>query len=73
MPYVERSQAWGKAPRAPRADRLVVQATNIAAATVDARRARLSCAPNVEVKSDGPLTLRIACGSGRVRVVKAGR
>ncbi|HEX5740663.1 MAG TPA: enoyl-CoA hydratase/isomerase family protein, partial [Pilimelia sp.] len=31
------------------------------AATVDAARARLSCAPAIELASDGPLDLRIAC------------
>ena len=73
MPYVERSQAWGPAPKAPRTDRLVVHATNVAAATVDARRARLSCAPHVELHSDGPMTLRIACASGRVHVLARAR
>jgi len=45
MPFVRREQTWGDAPAAPAADRLVVKATNVATAVVDARRARLSCAP----------------------------
>jgi hypothetical protein len=61
MPYVERSQAWGAAPAAAPADRLVVKATNVASATIDARRARLSCAPRLDVTSDGPLDLRLDC------------
>jgi hypothetical protein len=61
MPYVERSQDWQAPPAAPAADRLDVVATNVAGATVDAARARLSCAPLLNVKSDGPLDLRIDC------------
>jgi pimeloyl-ACP methyl ester carboxylesterase len=60
-PYVERSQDWTPAPKEPVADRLDVIATNIATATVDAARARLSCAPELNVKSDGPLDLKIDC------------
>jgi pimeloyl-ACP methyl ester carboxylesterase len=59
-PYTYREQTW-KAATAPKADRLVVTATNVATATVDAARARVSCAPAIELKSDGPLELRIAC------------
>ena len=61
MPYLHRVLDWQPAPAAPKADRLVVDARNIAAATIDARRARVSCAPQLDVKSDGPLDLRIAC------------
>jgi hypothetical protein len=61
MPYIERSQDWAPAPATPKADRLDVVATNVATATVDAARARLSCAPELNVKSDGPLDLRIEC------------
>ena len=61
MPYLHRQQDWGPAPATPKADRLVVRATNVAAATVDARRARLSCNPVLDVQSDGPLDLRVDC------------
>jgi len=61
MPYLHRVQEWGPAPPAPKSDRLVVRATNVATATVDARRARLSCNPQLDIQSDGPLDLRIAC------------
>jgi pimeloyl-ACP methyl ester carboxylesterase len=66
-PYVERSQDWTPAPKQPIADRLDVVATNIATATVDAARARLSCAPQLNVKSDGPLDLRIDCTRSAVK------
>jgi pimeloyl-ACP methyl ester carboxylesterase len=69
-PYVERSQDWKPAPKEPVGDRLDVVATNVATATVDAARARLSCAPQLDVKSDGPLDLRIDCSN---RVANASR
>ena len=61
MPYVERTLDWGPAPEIARADRLHVRAQNVSGATVDARRARLSCSPELVVESDGPLDLKIAC------------
>jgi hypothetical protein len=61
MPYLERSQDWNPAPTTPVADVLDVNATNIATATVDAARARLSCHPQLNVKTDGPLDLKIDC------------
>jgi hypothetical protein len=61
MPFVRREQTWGDAPATPVADRLVVKATNVGKAVVDARRARLSCAPQLDVTSDGPLDLQIDC------------
>jgi len=67
MPYVERKLDWGPVPETARADRLVVKATNVASATVDARRARLSCAPELVLESDGPLDLKIACAALAVK------
>jgi pimeloyl-ACP methyl ester carboxylesterase len=61
MPFVSRTQDWGPAPREPKRDVLVVHATNVASATIDARRAHLSCHPKLDVQSDGPLNLKIAC------------
>lgn len=61
MPYRDRKQDWKPAPQTAKADRLVVNAANISTATVDAGRAGLSCAPELQVKSDGPLDLTIAC------------
>ena len=63
MAYQRSEQDWGPAPAAPRADVLVLNATNLASATIDMRRARLSCDARLEVKTDGPLALRLAgCG-----------
>ena len=61
MAYAQREQGWGPVPATPKADRLAVTATNIGEATVDARRARLSCAPQLDIRSDGPLNLRLLC------------
>ena len=61
MSYARRSKEWGDPPAAPRRDRLVVVAENLATATVDARRAGLSCAPEIDLKSDGPFDLRLSC------------
>jgi glucodextranase-like protein len=61
MSYVE-SRVTRSAPApAPRRDRLEVNASNVAAATIDAARARVSCAPELALKADGPLALTIAC------------
>jgi hypothetical protein len=59
-PFTRREQTW-EAPAATKADHLVVTATNVATATIDAARAGITCAPAIELKSDGPLDLRIAC------------
>ncbi|MEA2271726.1 MAG: hypothetical protein QOI98_434, partial [Solirubrobacteraceae bacterium] len=61
MAFVERAQDWGPAPATTKADRLVVKTTNIASATVDASGAHLSCSPGLDIRSDAPLALRIAC------------
>jgi hypothetical protein len=69
LPYVSRSQSWGRAPRARKANRLDVRATNVASATVDVKRAHIRCDADVRISSDGPLTLRLrGCG----RTVAAG-
>ncbi len=60
-PYTRREQVWEPGPATTRADRLVLTTTNIGAATIDARRARISCAPSIELKADAPFTLDIAC------------
>ncbi|HYZ30116.1 MAG TPA: hypothetical protein VE570_13730, partial [Thermoleophilaceae bacterium] len=69
-PYVERSQDWSPGSKQPVADRLDVVATNIATASVDAARARLSCAPELNVKTDGPLDLRIDCARAAVKAAR---
>src|SRR5204863_7747464 len=66
MAYQRSEQGWSPPPTAARADVLVLDATNLASATIDMRRARLTCAARLEVKTDGPLALRLAgCGETR--------
>lgn len=61
LPYIARTQTLGAAPTAGKGDTLLVTAKNVGVAIVDARRARLSCSPQVQLDSDGPLDLRISC------------
>ena len=66
MPYRRASQDWGSAPLTARRDVLVLSAENLASATIDMRRARLSCDARIDVTTDGPITLRLAgCGVTR--------
>ena len=66
MPYLRREQWWGPAPAAPKADVLVLEATNLGSITVDMRRARLSCQARLDVTTDGPLTVHLGgCGTTR--------
>jgi predicted esterase len=69
MAFVEREVGRGPAPRTPRRDRLVLTARNLRAATVDVRRARLSCRPEIDADTDGPLRLRLG-GCRRTVVVR---
>jgi hypothetical protein len=64
MPYYSREQSWGPAPSTPVADVLNITATNISTVTIDAVRARVSCDVQLNVTTDGPLTVIIeGCGS----------
>ena len=69
LAYTERSRAWGPAPRTPVADRLEITATNVGHVTVDVHRARVSCAADLEVRTDGPVQIELA---GCDRTVTAG-
>lgn len=63
MAYREQRQDWGPVPAAPAVDRLVLQARNIGQVRVDTSRAGLSCDPQIEATTDGPLTLQLdPCG-----------
>ena len=64
LPYTEVKQTWTSAPRAPRADAITLNSTNLRALTVDVRRARVDCAVSLHVTSDGPLDVTLA-GCGR--------
>jgi dienelactone hydrolase len=60
-PYFDRVQTWEPPKVTPPRNRLVIRATNIASVVIDARRARVGCRPELVVKSDGPLDIRVVC------------
>ncbi|HEX2016301.1 MAG TPA: glucodextranase DOMON-like domain-containing protein [Solirubrobacteraceae bacterium] len=73
-PYVERRQEWGPAPATPVRDVLDISATNVSTVSIDPARARVTCAPRLNVTSDGPLTVVIAgCGPSGRQGFRAGR
>lgn len=59
-PFQRTSQDWGPAPAAAKADRLVIIASNLATVTVDVQRAKVSCAADVQLSSDGPMRVELA-------------
>jgi hypothetical protein len=64
MPFSEQSKAWAPGGSAPKNDRLELTAENVGRVVVSVARARLSCHPQLDVETDGPLTVRLA-GCGR--------
>lgn len=59
-PFTRRLLEWAPPAAAPVADRLIIQARNIARVTVHPQRARVSCAAQIEMDSDGPLEVQLA-------------
>jgi len=64
LPYSSRTLAWGPAPSRPKEDRVDITATNLAKATLEPRRAGITCSARVNVISDGPFELTLS-GCGR--------
>jgi predicted esterase len=64
MVYAEESKDWGVVPPTQKADRLRLELENLKRVVVSVRRARLSCDPDLEVTTDGPVRVRLA-GCGR--------
>ncbi|MGH9095195.1 MAG: alpha/beta hydrolase-fold protein, partial [Acidimicrobiales bacterium] len=60
LAFLSQFKQWGPAPAAPTADRLDIRATNVATVTVDPSRARVNCAAQLAVTTDGPLTVHLA-------------
>jgi hypothetical protein len=60
VPYNSQSKTWGPAPAQPVADALDITATNIAAVTIDAKRAMVDCQAQLNVTTDGHLTVTLA-------------
>jgi hypothetical protein len=59
VPFTSESKTWGAAPGAPANNALDITATNISHVTIDAKRARVDCHAQLNIKSDGPLTVTL--------------
>jgi hypothetical protein len=57
--FARQFQTWGPTPKAGRADVIDITATNIATATIDARRANVDCHVKLHIHSDGPIHVRV--------------
>jgi hypothetical protein len=63
IPYTRRTLAWGTPSSQARANELDITATNVAAVTIDASRAGVTCDAKLKNTSDGPLKVTmIGCG-----------
>ena len=59
LPYLYQSKSWTAAAKQDPANQIDITTTNIAAVTIDAQRAHLSCHPVIRLHSDGPVSVRI--------------
>jgi hypothetical protein len=64
--YGGQTRSWEAAPRESKADRLELTATNVSSVTIDPRRAHVTCATQLAVRTDGPLAVTLA-GCGRAQ------
>ena len=71
IPYTSQSKAWGAAPSEPARDALSIKATNVAHVTIDAKRANVDCNAQLNVTTDGPLTVTLAECHGKSKTVTA--
>jgi hypothetical protein len=60
VPFTSESKTWGAAPAQPKKNALDITATNVSQATIDAKRAKINCAAQLNVTTDGPLSVTIA-------------
>ncbi len=68
IPYTSQSKTWGPAPSEAAQDALDISATNVAQVMIDAARAKVDCAAQLNVQTDGPIAVTLAdCGGGRSR------
>ena len=62
-PYTREYRHLASGPAQTATDRLTITAKNIGSLTVDPQRAKVSCHPKLDVKSDGPLSVTLlGCG-----------
>jgi hypothetical protein len=71
IPYTSQSKAWGPAPSEPARDVLDIEATNVSHVTIDATRAKVDCKAQLNVTTDGPLTVTLADCHGKTKSVTA--
>jgi hypothetical protein len=64
IPYTSQSKSWEPAPSETKADTLDIRAANVSAVTIDAKRAKVNCKAQLNVTTDGPLTVTLADCSG---------
>jgi predicted esterase len=69
LTYASLTQTWSPPAPAPASDTLDVNATNMATATINPSRAHVDCNAQVNVTTDGPITITLA---GCNRTVQAG-
>jgi pimeloyl-ACP methyl ester carboxylesterase len=60
QPFSSETKTWGAAPSAPVKDALDITATNVSHVTIDAKRAKVDCHAQLNVKSDGPISVSLA-------------
>ncbi len=60
LAYTERRKVWGPTPNAPKTNTVTITATNLSRIVVHPRRARIDCRAQLDVTTDGPVTIAIA-------------
>src|SRR5207244_2523260 len=69
--FTRQFRTWGPVPSIPRTRRIDLAARNVAAVTINVRRANVGCSVDLHVDTDGPMTIELA-GCGRT-VAAVGR
>jgi hypothetical protein len=73
-PFSSQSKAWGDAVAgAAKEDVLDISATNVGTVTVNALRAKVTCAAKLQVESDGPLDVVLGGCGGAAKLPSARR
>jgi hypothetical protein len=65
LSYTVQGRTWSQPPPGPASDGIDVTATNLATATIDVKRAGLTCDAKVNVKTDGPIAVTLAGCPGK--------
>jgi hypothetical protein len=60
LAFTRQFKTWGPVPPIAAADRIDLTATNVAAVTINPKRAGVDCNVDLRVTSDGPLTVSLA-------------